>query len=169
MPLCGHPPSTLLSYASCTAVLAQLMRITEPEAWATPDALATVPFDLPDDCDPRPGNIWTLYADDYCGWECRNNAFLVRRSAAAGSLFGGGDGDLWGPGSGGGEPDFGCDARGLLSAYMPGDEEGQCVSMRLDGSVGAEGDHRNKPLVLGMPDARYGPGSERLGIGWRSP
>lgn len=148
MPLCGHTPPTLLSYASCTAVLAQLMRIAEPEAWATPEVLATVPFDLPDDCDPRPENIWTLYADDYCGWECRNNAFLVREEA----------------GLGGGGFDYG--GSGLLPAYLPGDEEGRCMALGHEGC--GEGYHRKEALVLGMPDARYGPGSERLGIGWRS-
>lgn len=153
MPLCGHPPPTLLSYASCTAVLAQLMRIAEPEAW-TPAALNTVPFDLPDDCDPRPENIWTLYEDDYCGWECRNNALFLRTSAVVGS---GGD--------------FAYDGQGgslLLPAYMPGDEEGHCVSLGGDyGCFGGGQGLCKEQLVLGMPDARYGPGSERLGIGWR--
>lgn len=147
MPLCGHPPPTLLSYASCTAVLTQLLRITEPAAW-TPAALDTVPFDLPDDCDPRPGNIWTLYADDYCGWECRNNALLVRAAAAA-------ELDCPGPG-------------GLLPAYMPGDQGGQCVALGAGGCFGGGMQDRKEAMVLGMPDARYGPGSERLGIGWRS-
>lgn len=84
MPLCGHPPPTLLSYASCGAVLAQLLRIAEPDAWTTPEARGRAPFALPDDCGPREGgNVWTLYSDDYCGWECRNNAYLVREVLAA--------------------------------------------------------------------------------------
>lgn len=158
MPLCGHPPPNLLSYASCNAVLEQLMRIAEPEAW-TPDALNTVPFDLPDDCDPRPENIWTLYEDDYCGWECRNNALFLRTSAIGGYSGGGIVGN-----SG-----FGFDGHtGLLPAYMPGDEEGHCVSLGGHrGQFGAGEGLCKEPLVLGMPDARYGPGSERLGIGWR--
>ncbi|KAJ4392039.1 hypothetical protein N0V93_005660 [Gnomoniopsis smithogilvyi] len=154
MPLCGHPPSTLLSYASCTAVLSQLMRITEAEAWE-PDSLTKTPFDLPDDCDPRPENIWTLYSDDYCGWECRNNAYLL---AAAGFD----------------DPnDFGTGAEsskvggGLLSAHIPGDESGRCVLGR-NRYLGSEEHLTKRPSVLGMPDASYGPGSERLGIGWRS-
>lgn len=152
MPLCGHPPPTLLSYASCTAVLSQLMRITEPEAW-DPDNLTKTPFELSDDCDPRPENTWTLYSEDYCGWECRNNAYLL---SAAG--FGQ---DGWGLGA---EDPEG--SGGLLSACMPGDEGRQCVRGR-DIYFGSGG-HNKEPLVLGMPDASYGPGSERLGIGWRS-
>lgn len=143
MPLCGHAPPSLLSYANCSAVLSQLMRITEPEAWE-PENLAKIPFDLPDDCEPRPDNIWTLYSDDYCGWECRNSAYLLRELEGAG--FGGGG-----------------DGGGFLPAYMPGDEKGQCVLGRGGYFGGPE-----EPMVLGMPDARYGPGSERLGIGWRS-
>lgn len=154
IPLCGHPPPTLLSYTSCTNVFAQLMRITEPEAWGD-EVLDTIPFDMPDDCDPRPGNIWTLYSDDYCGWECRNNAYLVRELERLGANdFGGGE--LAGEGEG-----------GLLPAYIPGDERGQYVLGQNGGCFGAVGVHK-MPMVMGMPDARYGPGSERLGIGWRS-
>lgn len=163
MPLCGHPPPTLLSYASCPAVLEQLMRITEPEAWSSPDALLTTPFDLPDECDPRPENIWTLYSDDYCGWECRNNAYLVRTALLdlGGELMVDADGEVEITG-------------GMLPAFIPGDERGQCVVAGRDS--GGEGGYygvgggvgRKEPKVLGMPDARYGPGSERLGIGWRS-
>lgn len=132
------------------------MRITEPEAWE-PDNLAKIPFDLPKDCDPRPENIWTLYSEDYCGWECRNNAYLM--SAAAGLDQRGGleAGARYCEGSGGG---------GVLSAYMPGDERGQCA-MGRDPFWACE-EQPEQPLVLGMPDASYGPGSERLGIGWRS-
>lgn len=158
MPLCGHPPSTLLSYASCGAVLAQLLRIAEPEAWATPEARGHSPFDLPDDCGPREGeNIWTLYSDDYCGWECRNNAYLVR------SALGCGDGLV-------AERDG-----GLLPACLPGDEDGGFVlghSMhgdQVDEYVCGTGVRAcGEAMVVGMPDANYGPGSERLGIGWRS-
>ena len=82
IPLCGHPPPTLLSYASCNNVLAQLMRITEPEAWE-PENVGKLPFDMPDDCDPGPENIYVLYSDDYCGWECRNNAYQVAHAPAS--------------------------------------------------------------------------------------
>lgn len=128
------------------------MRITEPEAWE-PDNLTKTPFDLPDDCDPRPENIWTLYSEDYCGWECRNNAYLI---SAAGSE----QCDL-DP-----EAEFSVGAGGLLSAYIPGDNSGRCVLGR-NPYLGNE-DNLKRPLLLGMPDAIYGPGSERLGIGWRS-
>lgn len=137
IPLCGHPPPTLLSYASCNNVLAQLMRITEPEAWE-PENVGKIPFDTPDDCDPGPDNIYVLYSDDYCGWECRNNAYQV---AAGLRTFDGGAG-------------------GFLPACFPGDDRGYF----LGGGHG--GDRR--PTVIGMPDAKYGPGSERLGIGWRN-
>ncbi|KAK2605228.1 hypothetical protein N8I77_008081 [Diaporthe amygdali] len=137
IPLCGHPPPTLLSYASCNNVLAQLMRITEPEAWE-PENIDKVPFDMADDCDPGPDNIYILYSDDYCGWECRNNAYQV----AAGLGH------------------FGEEAGGFLPAYIPGDERGQIVG----GGFGGDG----RPMVMGMPDAKYGAGNERLGIGWRN-
>lgn len=140
MPLCGHPPTTLLSYASCNDVLAQLMRITEPEAWE-PENMNKVPFDMPDDCDPGPDNIYVLYSDDYCGWECRNNAY---QQAAAGGLPGFDDDEVG----------------GFLPACFPGDGRGQFVG------VGHGGDRTR--MVVGMPDADFGPGSERLGIGWRS-
>lgn len=123
IPLCGHPPPTILSYASCANVLSQLMRITEPEAWE-PGNLGRVPFEMSDDCDPRPDNIYVVYSDDYCGWECRNNACQL--AAEFGGL-------------------------GELGGFCGG---------------GGGGGHR--PMVMGMPDARYGPGSERLGIGWRT-
>lgn len=136
IPLCGHPPPSLLSYASCNNIFAQLMRITEPQAWE-PGNMGQVPFDMPDDCDPGPDNIYVLYSDEYCGWECQNNAYQL-----AGGLGG--------------------EVGGLLPAYVPGKEgiPGQFVG---GGNVGANGS-----MVMGMPDARYGPGSERLGIGWRS-
>lgn len=137
IPLCGHPPPTLLAYASCNDVLAQLMRITEPEAWE-PESIGKVPFDMPDDCDPSPDNIYVLYSDDYCGWECRNNAYQM----AAGL------------------PGFDEDPGGLLPACFPGDERGQFVGGRHGGD--------RRLTVVGMPDAKYGPGNERLGIGWRS-
>ncbi|KAG8161655.1 hypothetical protein KVR01_008642 [Diaporthe batatas] len=140
IPLCGHPPATLLSYASCNDVLAQLMRITEPEAWE-PENMDKVPFDMPDDCDPGPDNIYVLYSDDYCGWECRNNAY---QRAAAGGL----------PGF------FDDEVGGFLPDCFPGDERGQLVG------VGYGGDRRR--MVLGMPDADFGPGGETSGIGWRS-
>lgn len=132
------------------------MRITEPEAWE-PDNLTQTPFDLPDDCDPRPENIWTLYSEDYCGWECRNNAYLI---SAAG--FGRLPNDFGTSGAEYAEAGAG----GLLPAYMPGDESGKCVLGR-NGYCGS-GERIEEPKVLGMPDASYGPGSERLGIGWRS-
>lgn len=170
VPLCGHAPPTLLSYASCPAVLAQLMRITEPEAWSSPDALLTMPFDLPDDCDPRPENIWDLYSDDYCGWECRNNAYLVRTALVVGPDLPLGEVGLMVDANGEVEV-----TGGMLPAYKPGNERGQCVLVGRDND-GEEGGFygvgggasREEPMVLGMPDARYGPGSERLGIGWRS-
>lgn len=168
MPLCGHPPPTLLSYTSCGAVLAQLLRIAEPEAWATPEARGRAPFDLPDDCGPREGeNVWTLYSDDYCGWECRNNAYLVRAALALGAGAGDQDDD---------EDDYECDGGGMLPACIPGDEGGRFVLGRSrDGGGGGGGEYHcaggeggKEPMVMGMPDASYGPGSERLGIGWRS-
>lgn len=151
MPLCGHAPPTLLTYASCTAVLSQLMRITEPEAWE-PAHLTETPFDLPDDCDPRPQNIWTLYSEDYCGWECRNNAYMISST----------DLDQSGLGFG---ADYSQSAAGWLSAYKPGDESGRYVSGH--NNYLSNDQHPKELLLLGMPDARYGPGSERLGIGWR--
>ncbi|KUI56916.1 hypothetical protein VP1G_04317 [Cytospora mali] len=134
VPLCGHPPPTIISYTSCTNVLSQLMRITEPDAWE-PGNLDSVPFEMGDDCDPNPDNIYVVYSDDYCGWECRNNACQL--AAEFGGLGGG----------------FGCG--GLLPAYIPGGGGG-------GGGVG------HGPMVMGMPGAKYGPGSERLGIGWRT-
>ncbi|KAJ4424119.1 hypothetical protein N0V82_001167 [Gnomoniopsis sp. IMI 355080] len=129
------------------------MRITEPEAWE-PDNLDKTPFDLPDDCDPRPENIWTLYSEDYCGWECRNNAYVL-------SAAGFGQDDFDDPGA-----EFPAGGGGLLSAYLPGDESGRYVLgrnpyFRIEEQL-------KRPSVLGMPDATYGPGSERSGIGWRS-
>lgn len=130
------------------------MRITEPEAWE-PDNLAKTPFELPEDCDPRPENIWTLYSEDYCGWECRNNAYLISAAGRFGQE---------GLGAGAQYPeDVGV---GALSAYMPGDEKGQ-RAMGRDPYWACDAQPK-EPLVLGMPDAEYGPGSERLGIGWRS-
>lgn len=159
MPLCGHPAPTLLSYASCGAVLAQLVRIAEPEAWAGADARARLPaFDLPDACGPREGaNIWTWYSGDYCGWECRNNAYLVRAALA----IDGSDEDEDGDGDGDDEYGILGDARGgMLPAYVPG--------VGGDAYRPAWGGGLKEPMVMGMPDASYGPGSERLGIGWRS-
>lgn len=175
IPLCGHPAPTLLAYASCGAVLAQLLRIAEPAAWATPAARARVPFDLPGDCGPREGaNVWTRYSDDYCGWECRNNAYLVRAALGIND-----DDDDDGDGDEDEDGDGGYARRGgMLPAYVPGDEGALCVLGRSrDGRGGGSGTEylcrsgrgaRQKPMVMGMPDARYGPGSERLGIGWRS-
>ncbi|KAI3397560.1 hypothetical protein diail_10653 [Diaporthe ilicicola] len=137
IPLCGHPPPALLSYAFCNNILAQLMRITEPEAWK-PENMGQVPFDMPDDCDPGPDNIYILYSDDYCGWECRNNAYQL--AAGLGGLSG--------------------EDGGMLPAYFPGNERGQFVG----GGYGGE----DRLMVMGMPDAKYGPGSERLGVGWRN-
>lgn len=132
------------------------MRITEPEAWE-PDNLANTPFDLPEDCDPRPENIWTLYSEDYCGWECRNNAYLMSVAAAGFDQGGALDtGAQYSEGGGG----------GVMLAYMPEDEGGRCAMGR--NPYWAYEEQPRKPLVLGMPDATYGPGSERLGIGWRS-
>lgn len=183
MPLCGHPAPTLLSYASCGAVLAQLLRIAEPEAWADPAALARAPFDLPDACGPREGaNIWTWYSGDYCGWECRNNAYLVREALDIHDGGGSSDEDEGDVRYGGA---WDCRARGgILPAYVPGDDEEEGVSCVLGGRgrgrgrdsgaggaayrVNTGGGGLKEPMVMGMPDARYGPGSERLGIGWRS-
>ncbi|KAF3770267.1 hypothetical protein M406DRAFT_325718 [Cryphonectria parasitica EP155] len=161
IPLCGHPTRSLLFYTSCSAVHSQLMRITEPEAWE-PANLAGVPFDLPGDCDPRPGNIWTLYSDDYCGWECRNNAYLPRdmgpvvvAAAAVEGLGGVGQHDVG----------FGV---GFLPAYVPGDEDQEEEGRFGPRQRGLQRPGGPKaPMVLGMPDARYGPGSERPGISWR--
>lgn len=149
IPLCGHPPPTILAYASCTDVLAQLMRITEPEAWE-PGGLDRVPFEMSDDCDPRPDNIYVLYSDDYCGWECRNNA--CRLAGELGGLGGG----------------FGGVGGGVLPAYDAG--RGQYVAGGGvgGGTGGMFGGAGSKPMVMGMPGAEFGPGSERLGIGWRT-
>lgn len=142
MPLCGHPPATILSYASCTGVLSQLMRITEPEAWE-PGSLDVVPFEMANECDPGPGNTYVVYSSDYCGWECRNNACLL--AAEFGGL-----GDL--------------SVGGVLPSYTP--EGAYGADGGGDGGVLGRAGHR--PLVMGMPGANYGPGSERLGIGWRT-
>lgn len=144
VPLCGHPPPTILSYASCTNVLSQLMRITEPEAWE-PGNLDRVPFEMSDECDPGPDNIYVLYSDDYCGWECRNSACqLAAEFGGLGVGFGGG---------------------GMLPAYMPGPVEMGHYGMD-SGAGGVFGGGGHGPMVMGMPSARYG--SERLGIGWRT-
>ncbi|KAJ9151852.1 hypothetical protein NKR23_g3003 [Pleurostoma richardsiae] len=101
IPLCGHPPPTLVSYASCTALLVQLQRIdSDPSAWEA-GGLGAVPFEVPAGCDPSPENTYVVRTGGYCGWECWNN-----HAAPA--------------------------ARGM-----------------------------------GMPGARYGLGSERIGVGWR--
>ena len=97
--ICGHTSSTLLSYAFCHTLLAQLSRIDDRSSWQ-PETIDIMPFDLPKDCDPSPSNTYVLLTGDFCGWECRNNYL--------------------------GEPG------------------------------------------LGMPDAHYGIGSERIGVGWRA-
>lgn len=153
MPLCGHPPATVLSYASCTGVLAQLMRITEPAAWE-PGSLGRVPFEVADDCDPGPDNTYVVYSGDYCGWECRNSACLLAVS------------DLSGLGALGGGV-----VGGLLPAYTVGGVggmRGPCAMLggADDGSGGGGGGAVHGSMVMGMPGARYG--SERLGIGWRT-
>ncbi|ROW12845.1 hypothetical protein VMCG_00009 [Cytospora schulzeri] len=149
IPLCGHPPPTIHAYASCTNVLAQLMRITEAEAWE-PGELDRVPFEMGDDCDPRPDNIYVLYSDDYCGWECRNNA--CRLAAEFGGLGGRGEDDGFGSG-------------GMLPAYDTAGFDMERGKYMMGGGGGGAG---HRPMVMGMPGAKYGPGSERLGIGWRT-
>lgn len=158
VPLCGHPPPTIFAYTNCSKLLAQLTRITEPEAWAIPEARNQIPFELPDDCEPGPNNIWTVYSDDYCGWECRNNALIGKALSAA--VEGSGTDD---------EDDSTITdlvtvmnrgvKDGKLPAYMPDDERGQFPT--------GNGAHCPQPMVMGMIDGNYGPGSERLGIGWR--
>lgn len=161
MPLCGHPPPSIYAYTNCSKLLAQLTRIAEPEAWATPEARDQIPFDLPDACDPGPNNIWTVYSDDYCGWECRNNAYLIAQTFTAADVGSAvGVHDAYGI-----EIDHLADFRdgdikgGRLPAYMPGDENSECEVGHLA--------HGRQPMVMGMMEASYGPGSERLGIGWR--
>ena len=72
VPLCGHESQILWSYSFCNTLLAQLMRINDISAWQ-PETVDMVPFNLPDECDPNPGNIIRIYTQDYCGWECRNS------------------------------------------------------------------------------------------------
>lgn len=156
IPLCGHPPPTLIEYASCTAVLDQLMRINDPASWE-PDTIGTVPFDLPHDCDPNPHNIYVCYTEDYCGWECRNNHTTMMAIAAG---FERSPSPEMGP----------MGRRDMYQGYGAGyDRAG--ASWAAAGPrgemLGSRGRNR-RPKVMGMPNASYGPGSERRGIGWRT-
>ncbi|PQE33499.1 hypothetical protein CJF32_00003357 [Rutstroemia sp. NJR-2017a WRK4] len=93
-PLCGH--RSLYAGSNCYLIYAQLARINDPREAARPG----VPFDMPNSCLPNRWNVRPKYVNEYCSFECRNNA-------------------------------------------------------------------RHAERRCGERDARYGPGSERIGVGWR--
>lgn len=72
--LCGHgEPEVLLAGPSCMAFVAQLNRIHEAAAWASPadpEAETRLPFDWPESCEPCRANMveWRTW----CGAACRN-------------------------------------------------------------------------------------------------
>ncbi|KAI1326639.1 hypothetical protein F5Y16DRAFT_223819 [Xylariaceae sp. FL0255] len=70
--LCGHQSQSLLTGPSCPRVAQEFARIYSPEAWATPEARASLPFDWPDSCSPSDANIRVMNTGKWCGWECRN-------------------------------------------------------------------------------------------------
>ncbi|CAJ2506764.1 Uu.00g079500.m01.CDS01 [Anthostomella pinea] len=95
-PLCAHAP-TLLAGPSCPRVWAELNRIHGAEAWRTAEARASLPFEWPDACLPREGNVRVVPTGRWCGWECRNSHSLGMEEGATGQ---GSDGD-GGVGAGG--------------------------------------------------------------------
>ncbi|PQE15604.1 hypothetical protein CJF30_00006013 [Rutstroemia sp. NJR-2017a BBW] len=93
-PLCGH--RSLYAGSNCYLIYAQLARINDPREAARPG----VPFHMPNSCLPNRWNVRPKHVNEYCSFECRNNA-------------------------------------------------------------------RHAERRCGERDARYGPGSERIGVGWR--
>ena len=79
--LCEH--HTLLAGSNCYLLYAQLARANDPAELAR----HALPFEMPDACLPSRWNVQRRYMQDYCSWECRNNAVEGRGLGAEGALF----------------------------------------------------------------------------------